>query len=274
MKRMLNLLIMGLVLIFGAARASYAINSNLYNKIHSVIPKTKFSKVFKSQLPGLYGVLMDNGQAVYVYPAKKLIFFGQIWTNTGKNLTSLLMTKVQASKADKIVAAVNLNKAIKIGHGPVKVIEFANIDCPYCRAFERLTTESKRLRDKMTRYLFLIPQPSIHPHSTEMELYYFTKSQGLSNKAKIALLNKIMVKQIYLTKSGNIPPKFKQSSYAMKTLEYNTSLAQKFSIYGVPYFIIKNQAVLGLNIGRIYKLLGIKTVNVKKIQSNIFKNFK
>jgi hypothetical protein len=126
----------------------------------------------------------------------------------------------------------------------------------------------------MTRYLFLIPQPSIHPHSTEMELYYFTKMQHLNNKQRVALLNKIMVKQVYLTKSGNIPPKFKQSTYAMKRLEYDTALAQKFSIFGVPYFIIKNQAVLGLNIGKIYSLLGIKTVNVKKIQSNIFKNFK
>ena len=125
----------------------------------------------------------------------------------------------------------------------------------------------------MTRYLFLIPQPSIHPHSTEMELYYFTKAQHLSNKGKIALLNKIMVKQIYLTKSGNIPPKFKQSGYAMKTLRYNTALAQKFSIFGVPYFVIKNKAVLGLNVGKIYGLLGIKTVNVKKIQSNIFPIF-
>ena len=270
MKRMLNLLIMGLVLIFGAAQASYAMNGNLYNKIHSVIPKTKFSKVFKSQLPGLYGVLMDNGQVVYVYPAKKLIFFGQIWTNTGKNLTSLLMTKVQASKADKIAAAVNLNKAIKIGHGPVKVIEFANIDCPYCRAFERLTTESKTLRDHMTRYVFLIPQPSIHPHSTEMELYYFTKIQHMNNKQRVALLNKIMVKQIYLTKAGNIPPKFKQSNYAMNKLEYDTSLAKKFSIYGVPYFVIKNQAVLGLNIKKIFTLLGMKTINIKKIQNSLF----
>ena len=268
---MKKLFILTLMAVFSLTVKSYAMS---LQTIQSILPHTKISKVINTPINGLYGALMPNGQIVYVYPAKKLLVFGEIWTNTGKNLTGESMAGMQASKAVKIAKYVDLSKAIKIGHGPVKVIEFANIDCPYCRAFERLTTESKRLRDKMTRYLFLIPQPSIHPHSTEMELYYFTKSQGLSNKAKIALLNKIMVKQIYLTKSGNIPPKFKQSSYAMKTLEYNTSLAQKFSIYGVPYFIIKNQAVLGLNIGKIYSLLGIKTVNVKKIQSNIFKNFK
>ena len=98
--------------------------------------------------------------------------------------------------------------------------------------------------------------------------------QHLNNKQKVALLNKIMVKQIYLTKSGNIPPKFKQSGFAMKELDYTTHLAQKFQIYGVPYFIIKKHAVLGLNVGQIYKYLGIKTVNVKKIQSNLFSNFK
>ncbi len=268
---MKKIFILTLITVFSLTVKSYAMS---LSTIQSILPHTKISKVINTPINGLYGALMPNGQIVYVYPAKKLLVFGEIWTNTGKNLTGESMAGMQASKAVKIAKYVDLSKAIKIGHGPVKVIEFANIDCPYCRAFERLTTESKRLRGKMTRYLFLIPQPSIHPHSTEMELYYFTKSQGLSNKAKIALLNKIMVKQIYLTKSGNIPPKFKQSNYAMKRLEYDTHLAQKFSIYGVPYFIIKNQAVLGLNIGRIYKLLGIKTVNVKKIQSNIFKNFK
>ena len=268
---MKKLFILTLMVVFSLTVKSYAMS---LSTIQSIIPHTKISKVLNTPIKGLYGALMLNGQIVYIYPSKKLLVFGQIWTNTGKNLTNTSMTGIQASKAEKITKYVDLAKAIKIGHGPVKVIEFANIDCPFCRAFERLTVESKRLRDKMTRYLFLIPQPSIHPHSTEMELYYFTKSQGLSNKAKVALLNKIMVKQVYLTKSGNIPPKFKQSGYAMRKLEYDAALAQKFSIFGVPYFIIKNHAVLGLNIGQIYKLLGIKTVNVKKIQSNIFKNFK
>ena len=268
---MKKLFILTLMAVFSLTVNVYAMS---LNTIQAILPHTKISKVLTTPIQGLYGALMPNGQIVYIYPSKKLLVFGQIWTNTGKNLTNTSMTGIQASKAEKITKYVDLAKAIKIGHGPVKVIEFANIDCPFCRAFERLTVESKRLRDKMTRYLFLIPQPSIHPHSTEMELYYFTKSQGLSNKAKVALLNKIMVKQVYLTKSGNIPPKFKQSGYAMRKLEYDAALAQKFSIFGVPYFIIKNHAVLGLNIGQIYKLLGIKTVNVKKIQSNIFKNFK
>ncbi len=268
---MKKLILLTLIAALSLSVKSYAIS---LQAVQSILPHTKISKVLNTPINGLYGALMPNGQIVYVYPSKKLLVFGQIWTNTGKNLTNESMAGMQASKAARIAKYADLSKAIKIGHGPVKVIEVMNIDSPYCRAFERLTAESKTLRNKITRYVFLIPQPTIHPHSTEMTLYYLTKSQGLSNKAKVALLNKIMVNQAYLTKSGNIPPKFKQSAHAMKTLEYNTALAQKFSIFGVPYFIIKNQAVLGLNIGQIYKLLGIKTVNVKKIQSNIFKNFK
>ena len=265
----LSLLLVAVILLFGVN--AYAVS---FNAVQSILPHTKISKVLNTPIKGLYEATLPNGQIVYVYPSKKLLVFGQIWTNTGKNLTKSSTAGLQLSKASKIEKYVELNKAIKIGHGPVKVIQFANIDCPYCRAFERLTTESKTLRDSMTRYVFLIPQPSIHPHSTEMELYYYTKMQNMSDAQKVALLNKIMVKQIYLTKSGNIPPKFKQSGYAMKELDYTTHLAQKFQIFGVPYFIIKNHAVLGLNIGKIYKLLGIKTVNIKKIQSNLFSNFK
>ena len=264
-----------LSILIGAIILSLSVNAYAvsFQAVQSVLPHTKISKIVNTPIKGLYGAILPNGQIVYVYPAKKLLVFGQIWTNTGKNLTNAQLAGIQKSKAIRIEKYVNLSKAIKIGHGPIKVIEFINIDCPYCRAFERLTTESKRLRDAMTRYVFLIPQPSIHPHSTEMELYYYTKMQNMYNAQKVALLNKIMVKQVYATKSGNIPPKFKQSSYAMKELSYTTHLAQKFSIFGVPYFIIKNHAVLGLNIGKIYKLLGIKTVNIKKIQSNLFSNF-
>ena len=265
----LSLLLVAVILSFGVN--TYAVS---FSAVQSIIPHTKISKVLNTPITGLYGALLPNGQIVYVYPSKKLLVFGQIWTNTGKNLTNLSMADMQVSKALKIEKYVDLSKAIKIGHGPVKVIEFMNIDCPYCRAFERLTVESKKLRDAMTRYVFLMPQPSIHPHSTEMELYYYTEMHNMSNAQKVALLNKIMVKQVYLTKSGNVPPKFKQSGYAMNELDYTVHLAQKFQIFGVPYFIIKNHAVLGFNIGKIYKLLGIKTVNVKKIQSNLFKNFK
>ena len=268
MKKIFLLLAL-VILSFGVN--AYAVS---FNAIQSIIPHTKISKVLNTPITGLYGALLPNGQIVYVYPLKKLLVFGQIWTNTGKNLTNISVSNIQESKVLQIEKYVNLNKAIKIGHGPLKVIEFMNIDCPFCRAFEKLTSESKTLRSAMTRYVFLFPQPSIHPHSTEMELYYFTKMQHLTNKARVALLNKIMVKQVYATKAGNVPPKFKQSGFAMKELDYTTHLAQKFQIFGVPYFIIKNHAVLGLNIGKIYKLLGIKTVNVKKIQSNLYKNFK
>ena len=271
MKKTLSIFALILTLTVSLSASAYAVS---LKTIQSIIPHTTVSKVFNTPIKGLYGALLPNGQIVYVYPSKKLLVFGQIWTNTGKNLTNTTMAGIQESKAIKIEKYADLSKAIKIGHGPVKVIEFMNIDCPYCRAFERLTTESKRLKDAMTRYVFLIPQPSIHPHSTEMELYYFTKAQHMNGKERVALLNKIMVKQAYLTKSGNIPPKFKQSGFAMRELDYTTHLAQKFSIFGVPYFIIKNHAVLGLNVGKIYGLLGIKTVNVKKIQSNLFKGFK
>lgn len=101
---------------------------SVYFSIHSVIPKIKFTKVIKSPIKGLYGVLLTSGRIIYVYPKKNLIFSGQIWNNRGKNLTGMELVNQQESKANNlsILKTFNLNKAIKIGHGPIKVIEFAN----------------------------------------------------------------------------------------------------------------------------------------------------
>lgn len=259
----------------GSAYASL-INTSPWVKsdIHKIIPRTKILKIINTPVAGMYGALINTGQIIYVVPKSKVIFFGAMFTEKGKNITKYDVSYLQKGKVGKILDAIDLSKAIKIGHGSIKVIEFANIDCPFCRAAERMFYNSKKMSAKITRYIYLIPQPRIHPHSANMELYYFTKVLGKSDAYKAKELNKIMVDQVYLTKHGNISPKFTASVKAIKRLSYDTNLAKEFSINGVPYFIIKNTAVLGINVKKIYKLLDMKTINIRKIQSDLFSGLK
>ncbi len=237
--------------------------------VQSVLPKIKMSDTFNTPVKGLYGAALPNGQIIYVFPKEKIILFGEMWSATGKNLTQEARLKMQQSKVKEIEKGVDLKKAVKIGNGPVKVIEFANIDCPFCRAAEKFFSKPD-IAKKVTRYIFLIPQPSIHPHSTAMTLYYFTKSYRKPLSYQINLLNKIMIGHIYQTKSGNIAPKIKISKNAVKRLSYDTGLANKYSIFGVPFFIINGKAVDGINISLILQDLGIKGINVAKLDHEIF----
>ncbi|RZV39912.1 MAG: hypothetical protein EVJ48_03035 [Candidatus Acidulodesulfobacterium acidiphilum] len=249
----------------GSVFAGQAVNP----AVQSILPKIKMSGTFHTPVKGLYGAVISNGQIIYVFPKDKIILLGQMWTAAGKNLTQEARLKMQQSKAEDIEKGVDLKKAIKVGDGPVKVIEFANIDCPFCRVAEKFFSRPE-IAKKVTRYIFLIPQPSIHPHSTAMTLYYFTKADGRPLSYRLSLLNKIMVGHIYQTKFGNIAPKIKVSKKAVERLSYNTGLANEYSIFGVPFFIINGKVVDGINIGLILQDLGVKGVNVAKLDHELF----
>ena len=248
----------------GSVFAKQAVNP----VVQSIVPKIKMSGTFHTPIKGLYGAVLLNGQILYVFPKEKIILLGQMWTAKGKNLTQEAQLEMQQGRAKEIDTGVNLKKALKIGDGPVKVIEFANIDCPFCRAAEKFFSEPE-IAKKVTRYVFLIPQPSIHPHSTAMTLYYFTKA-GDKPISQVSLLNKIMVGHIYQTKFGNIAPKIKVSKEAVERLSYDTGLANKYSIFGVPFFIVNGKVVDGINISLILQDLGIKGVNVAKLDHKLF----
>ena len=77
--------------------------------------------------------------------------FGEIWTKDGKNITAGKRTRLAAAK----LKDVPLDKAVKIGNGKNKVIEFTDPDCPYCRKAAAFF----KGRDDVTRYVFLFPLP-------------------------------------------------------------------------------------------------------------------
>jgi hypothetical protein len=116
-----------------------------------------------------------------------------------------------------------------------------------------------KLAKKMTRYIFLIPQPSIHPHSFAMTEFI------LSHKNKEKWLNKVMAGSLSKVRYNKV----KTSKKALSLINYDMNIAKRFGIYGVPYFVIGRSVVLGLNIQMIYKDLGLKkSINVNKIQGN------
>ena len=77
--------------------------------------------------------------------------FGEIWTKDGRNVTAEKRARIAAAK----LKDVPLDKAVKIGNGRNKVIEFTDPDCPYCRK----AAEFFKGRNDVTLYVFFFPLP-------------------------------------------------------------------------------------------------------------------
>jgi thiol:disulfide interchange protein DsbC len=133
-------------------------------------PKAKFSKIEESGIEGLYEVT-TGANIIFYAPSAGRIIFGEMLDKTGTNITAEkrqpLIAQYEAETARKeeetaqMIDSLPLDKAIRIGKGKNIVVEFTDIDCPYCRKAE----EFFKNRDDITRYIFLLPLEQLHPQS-------------------------------------------------------------------------------------------------------------
>ena len=121
--------------------------------VQSVLKGTKVAKVERGDVEGMYEAYMDNGRILYVYPMARKIFFGDIYTATGINLTEkkrrawgeVLQNKyieksnVKLADIQKFSLAVDYNG----GNDKYKVVMITDPECYYCRKAEDFLQESK-----------------------------------------------------------------------------------------------------------------------------------
>ncbi|HUJ16740.1 MAG TPA: DsbC family protein [Nitrospirota bacterium] len=126
-------------------------------------PSVNFSRVLESGIEGLYEVISGTN-IVYYAPAAHKVIAGDLFDAGGLNVTAEkreTLRALQEAETAKLIDILPLDKAIKIGHGRNVVVEFTDIDCPYCRKVE----EFFKNRNDITRYVFLLPLDQIHPRS-------------------------------------------------------------------------------------------------------------
>ena len=113
-------------------------------------PGIKVGEIRSSDIPGLYEIEAGSN-IIYFYPEKGLLVFGEIWTKDGRNITAEKRAQLSAARLKDLP----LDKAVKIGNGRNKVIEFTDPDCPYCRKAAAFF----KGRDDVTLYVFFFPLP-------------------------------------------------------------------------------------------------------------------
>lgn len=227
--------------------------------VQSIVPNTKIVKVAHTPIDGLYKAYLENGNVIYVYPYKRLIFFGEIYTNSGINLTALdrqrwqeEATKKQLSKLD-VRDLTRYSFVQKFGKGSNRYafVVFTDPECPFCRRADKF------LKDKnITIYTNFMPL-SFHPHARTWSLEILSSQDKQEAFKKIRETNKDL--NISITKQ------------ARETLKNTESLAKKLGIRGTPtFFVIDTKTnkvvdiIKGANIPKIKEWLE-KDKNEKNI---------
>jgi len=196
--------------------------------VQAVIPNTKISKVKHTPIDGLYEAYLENGNLIYVYPYKRLIVFGEIWTNTGRSLTNESRMKWQEEANKKMLEKLNANDLIKhsfemkmgSGSNRYEFVVFTDPECPYCKRVEEYLHKTK---PNMTFHINYMPLP-FHKKAKDWSL------QILSSKDKVKAMKTITK----TNKDLNITIT-KEAKEQLKAME---DVARSLNIKGTPTLFV------------------------------------
>ncbi len=122
-------------------------------------PNMKVEAAEKSELPGFYEVVVNNGQVLYVSADGKYLIQGDVFDVAQKaSLTGRAQAKV------RLAALKNLPQNKRLVFAPSNpkhtVTVFTDVDCPYCRQFHKQIAAYNQVGIAVEYVLFPL---SIHP---------------------------------------------------------------------------------------------------------------
>ena len=243
-----KLMVGGLMMFIVTAAGFSMANDNLRMEKETLMktfPNMKLDGFRESPLKGLYEI--TAGEQVFYFSPEGYLFFGEIWTKDGKNLTAEMREKVVAER----INTLPLEKALKIGNGPKKVIEFTDPDCPYCRKVDNFLSK----RTDVTRYVYFVPLRRIHPDAEKKARYILSQSD--KDKA---------FRDVFEGMLDGKPISIADGAQQQQ-LEEMEKIATGLGVRGTPALWIEGAHVNGADIQRITGLLD-KGKEVSKPQSH------
>lgn len=208
-----------IVLIIGtAAFASEDVRIRLGNNY----PEFKtLDEMNPTPVAGLYEARQGN---IVFYTDGETVIFGHMFNTARKNLTQERLDAV----AQKQLDSLDLSKAIKIGKGKKKVIEFTDVDCPFCRKSEEYFKDNDT---NITRYIFFFPLQDLHPDAKA--------------KSEHILCAKNPAEEYFSIIKGNTPAKLATCKKGQDALTVHMKMAETMLIQGTPAFWIDGVRIDG-----------------------------
>jgi thiol:disulfide interchange protein DsbC len=203
-------------------------------------PKFPLESITPTAVKGIYEIV-STGRIAYYAPGPEYIFTGAIITADGRNLTQERNSELQQKKFKDLP----LEKALKIGSGPHKVIEITDPDCPFCRTAATFFSG----RNDVTRYIFLYPLASIHPNA-EAKVRQIFCAEDRARAYEEAMTGKLDDMKFTPCKNDEVD----------NLLKAHKEIGDRIGVAGIgtPLFLIDGEVVNGANIQQIEKILGAK----------------
>lgn len=182
------------------------IEQKQFDLIQSIIPGTKIEKIKPGIVSGMYEAYFENGSLMYVMPDKRLLFIGEIYTNTGESLTqkSIAAYKAKNNIKDPLEQSIEklkvkneenknylkeiIDNGIKVGNAQnhkYKIVVFKSLTCPFCKKLDSYLKNKKNV----TTYVYLAP-------SSETKDYYKKKFNISNPDAKIKKQGELIIKKL------------------------------------------------------------------------------
>jgi len=209
-------------------------------------PAITFESIEPTNIDGLYEVVAGNN-VIYYHPKTGNIFFGEIITKGFVNITAEKRNKLVSTKLTELP----LNKAIRIGRGKNIVVEFTDIDCPYCRKLEEFFGK----REDVTRYVFLFPLQQLHPSSMAKSMKVLCAKENDRAAAYADAMQGSLDELKPGISAANDLLSVCNDQKALDLLMEYQEFGKKLGVQGTPALWINNTPVMGMNIPQIEQLL-------------------
>ncbi len=208
-------------------------------RIEADFPPVKAANVRPSPIQGVYEFTAFDGRILYYSPAGPHIIAGAIVAPGGKNLTAERTREIAKEK----LANLPLDKAVRIGSGPKKVIEVSDPDCPYCRKAAAWFKE----RSDVTRYVFFVPL-DFHPDApAKIKAILCAEAPAVAYEEALSG-----------TWDGGKTPK--ECGNGQGLLEGHRAVAVTLAVSGTPQFWVEGEQVSGADFGKLGRILDKKEV--------------
>jgi hypothetical protein len=193
------------------------------------------------KIPDMYEVVIDKTRILYVHLPTNIIFNGQVYLGTdGTNLTGERSNALVNKFTTNILAGVDKSKALKIGAGPVELVEFVDVDSKFSREVETYLADKN---DVFTRYLFLLPL-RITPKTIDKTRYI------LSLPNRHAAFNKAMAGEF-----DKAIPEFTDTEGIRAQIAYTNELMNRYKIEGSPTLVWSTGFMEGFNLAILENLV-------------------
>jgi len=184
--------------------ATTIIEEKEFDLVQSIIPGTKIEKVKASVIVnGMYEAYFEDGSLMYVIPDKRLLFMGEIYTNTGQSLTqkSIANYKTTNNIKDPLDESIENLKVVSIENQKYlkelfengildfknknqkyNIVLFKSLSCPYCKKLDEF------LKDKnITISNYLAPTKDSEEYYTSK---YNIKDSASKLKQQLEIVNR------------------------------------------------------------------------------------